>query len=146
MKNQKRHICLQIQILKLKSRQSAGHWKFRLNFILEFGAESSVEYLISCMFFMCVFSDSFCFCAFCWIPICFFISSFLVFYFITPWFRISENFIFSKFIWEIKKEKFSPGCFLLLANNIKKRPSKIIPNKRIHLVILKTKFSILSWN
>ena len=71
IKNQKRYICLQIQILKLKSRQSAGHWKFRLNFILEFGAESSVEYLISCMFFMCVFSGSFCFCAFCWIPICF---------------------------------------------------------------------------
>jgi hypothetical protein len=65
IKKTKRYICLQIQILKLKSRQSIGYWKFRLNFILEFGAESSVEYLIPCMFFMCVFSDSFCFCGFC---------------------------------------------------------------------------------
>jgi hypothetical protein len=71
IKKSKRYICRQIQILKLKYRQSAGHWKFRLNFILEFGAESSVEYLIPCMFFLCVFSGFFCFCVSCWIPICF---------------------------------------------------------------------------
>ena len=53
-KKSKRDICLQIQVLKFKCRQSVGHWKFRLNFILEFGAEFSVEYLIPCVFFMCV--------------------------------------------------------------------------------------------
>jgi hypothetical protein len=111
VKNQKRYICLQIQILKLKCKQSSGHWNFWLNFILEFGAESSVEYLIPCMFFMCVFSDSFCFCVFCWIPICFLYLRFSSFILLHLDFGYLKFSFFQNLFGKLKRKNFAQGAY-----------------------------------
>jgi hypothetical protein len=134
-KKSKRDICLQIQVLKFKCRQSVGHWKFRLNFILEFGAEFSVEYLIPCVFFLCVcLVVFFVFVFFVEYPyvFCPFVFSLLFYYtLISDIWKLKTSF-FQNLLGKLKSFFFPGYLLLLLVNNIKKKPSKIISSKRIH--------------